>query len=101
MAWGNQKHVPTSMRNACLKRDGYQCTATLNNGQRCTQTTRLEAHHLTQWQEGEKLTVEMLATLCYWHHQRITIRQAAEARRKSAKKKPSAQHPKQTHPAYR
>ncbi len=85
MGWNtNTKHVPTTLRNACLKRDGNQCTATRLDGQRCPETTHLEADHINGWTQGEKLTVEMLQTLCHWHHNQKTQRQAAAARKANA-----------------
>lgn len=84
MAWDSTaKHVPTILRQACLARDGNRCTATMLDGSRCTQTQRLEAHHLVQWQPGERLTINMLRTLCWWHHNKITQKQATRARKEN------------------
>lgn len=84
MAWTNTtKHVPTPLRQACLRRDGHQCTATMNDGTRCQQTTNLEADHIHGWTPGETLTVDMLQTLCTWHHKQKTARESAEARRRN------------------
>lgn len=96
--WDNNrpKHVPTPIRDACLNRDGHQCTALMTNGQRCTETTRLEAAHLTQWQHGERTTVDMVTTLCHWHHNRQTQREATQARTR-----PSPHHPAEQHPGLR
>jgi hypothetical protein len=65
------------------------------NGTRCTTTTHLEAHHIEGWRAGEKLTVDKLITLCHWHHNKITQREAAEARRKNPppQKRRATQHP--------
>ncbi len=103
MAWENNRpdHVPTKVRDACLKRDNNRCTATLRTGGRCTETTRLEAAHITQWQPGERTTVDIVRTLCHWHHNRITQREAAEARAKAQQHRPSSSHPRETHPALR
>lgn len=53
MAWQNRrpKHVPTPVREACLARDGHQCVALLNTGDRCPERdpSKLQAAHLTRW----------------------------------------------------
>jgi hypothetical protein len=96
MGWTtNTKHVPTTLRNACLTRDGNQCTATMTNGRRCPETTNLEADHIHGWQAGEKLTTDMLQTLCKWHHNKKTQRQAAAARKA---KQPPTRRRTQKHP---
>ena len=85
MGWTtNTKHVPTKLRNACLQRDNHQCTATMLNGQRCPETTNLEADHIHGWQQDEQLTVEELQTLCTWHHNQKTQKQATAARKAKA-----------------
>lgn len=100
MAWDNNRprHVPTSVRAACLERDGHQCTATMRNGQRCPETTRLEAAHWNQYQPGETTTVDMVRTLCHWHHQRETQKQAAQGR---ARTRANHRHQGETHPGLR
>lgn len=88
MAWDNtHKHVPTSVRNACLKRDGNQCTATMRTtGQRCTETDNLEAAHWEQFNPNETTTVEMVRTLCSWHHRTLETKwQAAKAKKERQK----------------
>lgn len=102
MAWENNRptHVPSNIRTACLQRDGYQCTATLRNGTRCTETTSLEAAHLTQWHPGERTTVDMVTTLCHWHHNRETQQQAAQARKRNTKHGTHL-HPREQHPGLR
>ncbi len=99
MAWeqGRATHVPTAIREACLTRDGHRCTATLNDGTRCPATTNLQAAHHGQWNPGERTTVDMVRTLCHWHHNRETQQQAATARRRP----PSANHPREQHPGRR
>lgn len=98
MAWENNRptHVPTQVRQACLTRDGNRCVHALRNGTRCPATTHLEAAHLPgrQWHEGERTTVDMVRTLCRWHHNRETQAEAAQARGR----KPSAKHPREKHP---
>ena len=98
MAWENSRptHVPTAVRDACLNRDGNRCVAILNDGTRCpeTQTHKLDAAHTKSWQQGERTTVDMVRTLCHWHHNRETQAEAARARRT----RPSATRPREKHP---
>lgn len=99
MAWEKSRpnHVPPKVREACLARDGYRCTSALRDGSRCPAVTQLEAAHLGQWREGERTTVDMVRTLCHWHHNRETQQQAARARMNGAWSKPSARHPHEQH----
>jgi len=103
MAWQNNRpnHVPTRVREQALDRDGHRCTAVMQNGQRCPETTNLEAAHLGQWQPGEHTTVDMVRTLCHWHHNRETQQQAATARTQATHTKPSPTRPPEQHPAFR
>jgi hypothetical protein len=100
MPWDNNRptHVPTRIRDACLQRDGYRCTAIMHNGTRCTETTNLEAAHNQGWHQNERLTVDMLHTACHWHHNRETQTEAAQARQQLANRRPSAFHPREKHP---
>lgn len=99
MPWDRSRptHVPPSVREACLTRDGNRCTAILNTGVRCPSTTQLEAAHLQRWRPGERTTVDMVRTLCHWHHNRET---QAEARQQQ-RPRPSAKHPREQHPGLR
>lgn len=96
MPWENSRptHVPPRIRDACLNRDAHRCTALMRDGTRCTETTKLEAAHINQWQPAERITVDDVRTLCHWHHNRETQAQAAAARRKRG----SSRHPKEQHP---
>lgn len=100
MAWtnGGHTHVPTNVRNAMLQRDNNQCTATLQTGGRCPETTHLEAHEPDQTHQQRTPTLDDVVTLCHWHHNRITQAQAAQARRG---KPNTSLKPAETHPAYR
>lgn len=101
MVWENSRptHVPAQVRDACLERDGNRCTQPQRDGTRCPETTRLEAAHIGQWQDGEVTTVNMVRTLCHWHHNRETQAQARQARANSVK--PNLEHPREQHPAFR
>lgn len=100
MPWENNRptHVPTSVRNACLERDGHQCTVTMQDGTRCPETTNLEAAHIGRWQLGEHTTVSDVITKCHWHHNRETMQQAAAARAQGARGRPSAFRKREGHP---
>lgn len=100
MAWANtRKHVPDRTRKDTLERDGYRCTATLRDGQRCPQVVNLEAHHITPWHPEETPTPDNLTTLCRWHHQQITQQQARAAR--MANPLVGERRPPETHPGLR
>lgn len=101
MPWENNrpKHVPKQIRDACLMRDGYRCTAMLVTGERCNASDQLEAAHFVQWSAGERITVADVRTLCHWHHNRETQAQAARAR--STMASPSALRSREIHPAHR
>lgn len=82
MTWSNRtKHVPDSVRKACLDRDDHQCTAQLRDGGRCPEVTNLEAAHWQRWMPGERTTVDMVRTLCHWHHNLETQQEALAARK--------------------
>lgn len=104
MTWEHSRptHVPAKVRTECLTRDGNQCTAILNTGERCTERNpaNLEAAHLTQWQTGEQTTSDMVRTLCHWHHSKETTAQAAQARAAQRRKRPKPYHPRDKHPAH-
>lgn len=101
MPWENSRptHVPAAVRAACLNRDGHRCVAELSDGSRCTETSDLQAAHLSQWSPGERTTVADVRTLCSWHHNRETQQEAATARRNAWR--PSARHPREKHPGRR
>jgi len=87
MSWdsGRPTHVPPEVRRAVLDRDQHRCTATLTDGTRCrvTQDSKLQIHHLLRYGAGGPTTAENLVTLCHWHHNRETQREATETRSKT------------------
>lgn len=96
MAWENNRptHVPTKVREACLERDGNRCVEHMRDGTRCHDTRGLQAAHITGWTPGEVTTVDMVRTLCAWHHNRETQREAQAARKPTfTSKRPTAKHP--------
>lgn len=98
MPWDNNRptHVPTRLRQACLDRDGHQCVAITRDGNRCPETTNLEADHIAQWEAGEHTSLDNLQTLCWWHHNRKTQAEALAAKRRKGiitERRPSERHP--------
>jgi len=99
MAWANRvKHVPDRVRRDCLERDGHQCTAQLRDGGRCGETTKLEAAHWGRWTPGETTTVDMVRTLCHWHHNLETQQEARQARKDTPP--PTVRRPPEKHPGW-
>lgn len=94
MPWDNNRrtHVPKKIRDQALERDGHRCTATLRNGTRCPETAPLEIHE-PQGYQGRPPTIEEVATLCAWHHNRITQAQAAANRTRLPTNRPTPRHP--------
>ncbi len=100
MAWSDEqrtgKRVPAALRDATLTRDGHRCTALLSDGSRCRATTRLEADHIVPSHLGGPTVLSNMTTLCHWHHNRKTQREAAAVRR--ATTRPGQRHPREKHP---
>ena len=94
MVWVSKgRHVPDRIRKAMLERDGHQCVAPTRDGGRCKDTTNLEAAHYGRWQPGETTTVDMVRTLCHWHHNRETQAEARAARSPLKEARPPEKHP--------
>lgn len=55
-----------ALRRACLKRDGYRCTAP-----GCTSTERLIADHIVSRRKGGSDTLANLRTLCAHHDAQV------------------------------
>lgn len=84
-------------RQAALERAQHQCEVTMQNGERCPETTRLEVDHL---ERGNNHELSNLGVKCNWHHTRKTQQEARQA--KKLNKKPSpGRHPGEVHPAFR
>jgi 5-methylcytosine-specific restriction endonuclease McrA len=62
------RYIPAAVRRAVFKRDGQQCTHTDRTGRRCTETHRLEFHHLEPFARGGEHTVANLALRCAAHN---------------------------------
>jgi hypothetical protein len=70
--------------------DGHRCTETMGNGKRCHDTNGLECHHIG---ENDDHRIEMLRTVCGWHHARLTSAQANAKRRRPNTKTREERHP--------
>lgn len=91
--WGTHRHAaPPAVRRAVLERDGGQCTATDDNGDRCT-TPATDVHHLTEHADGGTDDPNNLASLCAWHHRRITAAHAHATRWRTNRKRQISKHP--------
>jgi hypothetical protein len=62
------RHIPAAVRRAVFKRDGQQCTHTDPAGRRCTETHRLEFHHLEPFARDGEHTAANLALRCAAHN---------------------------------
>ncbi|MFF4779422.1 HNH endonuclease [Microtetraspora fusca] len=79
-----------TIRAACLKRDGHQCTWLLDDGVRCTQPGT-DADHIGDPTDHR---LDNLRTLCTHHHRKRTALQAVAARRP----RPTRARPRDRHP---
>jgi 5-methylcytosine-specific restriction endonuclease McrA len=61
------RHVPAALKRAVWARDGRRCAFEGAHG-RCTETSRLELHHLIPFATGGPTTLENLALRCRAHN---------------------------------
>jgi hypothetical protein len=66
---GRRAHIPNEVRRQVLERDGFRCTYTAPDGQRCECTRFLQIHHDQAWAKGGPETLENLRLLCSAHNQ--------------------------------
>jgi 5-methylcytosine-specific restriction endonuclease McrA len=62
------RHIPAAVRRAVFERDGQQCTYFDPAGRRCSETHRLEFHHLEPFARGGEHTAANLALRCAPHN---------------------------------
>jgi hypothetical protein len=62
------RHIPAAVRRAVFERDGQQCTYLDPAGRRCSETHRLEFHHLEPFAKGGEHTAVNLALRCAAHN---------------------------------
>lgn len=93
MSWSTGRHLPPDwprIRERIKQRDGHRCTATLRDGSRCRERTRLEVDHIGDPNDHND---NNLRTLCHWHHAKRTAQQSAAARRPVTQRRPPEAHP--------
>ena len=66
---GRRAHIPNEVRRAVLERDGFRCTYTSPEGQRCECRRFLQIHHERAWAKGGPETLQNLRMLCAAHNQ--------------------------------
>jgi hypothetical protein len=63
------RHIPSHVKRGVWRRDGGQCGFVAYDGQRCTERTFLEFHHLQPHALGGPATVENISLRCRRHNQ--------------------------------
>jgi hypothetical protein len=63
------RHIPSHVKRAVWHRDGGQCGFLAHDGQRCTERTFLEFHHLQPHALAGPATVENISLRCRRHNQ--------------------------------
>jgi hypothetical protein len=64
----NTRHVPAAVKRAVWRRDGGCCAFVGQSGRRCSETGRLEFHHVKAYSLGGLATVENIALRCRAHN---------------------------------
>lgn len=77
------------IRIAVFERDGFACTAINGDGRRCYCPAK-DVHHIGDPNDHR---IENLTTLCRWHHERVTSRQANAARARVTQQREREPHP--------
>jgi hypothetical protein len=78
---GQRAPIPLPVRREVLQRDGYRCTFTGHDGERCPCTTRLEMDHLDPAKETGRSTAADLTTRC--RSPEVSPRSLADSRGRS------------------
>jgi hypothetical protein len=63
------RHIPATVKRAVWWRDAGQCAFVAAAGQRCTQCTFLELHHIQPYALGGAATISNLSLRCKRHNQ--------------------------------
>jgi|GEM_PF-596775 len=64
----NKRYIPAEMKRRIYRRDGGQCRHLNPDGQRCSQRSFLDIHHIHPLSEGGATTLDNLVTVCSGHH---------------------------------
>lgn len=100
MGWetsDRREHLPPnwrSLRRQCFSRDGYRCVAILSNGLRCKEVPT-ECDHIG---DRDDHRLEMLQSLCEFHHGKKTGQQGAAAKWKAKRRIESKFFKPESHP---
>ena len=62
------RHIPNAIKRAVVARDGGQCTYVDAHGNRCSETARVEFHHIAAYARGGAHTVDNLTLRCAAHN---------------------------------
>ena len=65
----SSRDVPSDVKRTAWRRDGGQCGFVAHDGQRCTERTFLEFHHIQPYAQGGPATVENISLRCRRHNQ--------------------------------
>jgi 5-methylcytosine-specific restriction protein A len=82
----------SAIRRRILERDGHRCRAIRRDETRCWDRAT-DVHHLNS---ADDHSDRNLVSLCSWHHDRITAKEANDARTKQGRtteRRPKRQHP--------
>jgi hypothetical protein len=63
------RHTPSHVKRGVWRRDEGQCGFVAHDGQRCTERTFLEFHHIQPYAQGGPATVENISLRCRRHNQ--------------------------------
>jgi len=63
------RYTPRGVKGAVARRDRDQCAFVSKDGQRCTERTFLEFHHIQTYAHGGPATVENISLRCRRHNQ--------------------------------
>ena len=63
------RYVPSDVKRGVWRRDEGQCGFVAHDGQRCTERTFLEFHHIQPYAQGGPATVENISLRCRRHNQ--------------------------------
>lgn len=100
MAWAGsdrRESLPSNwdrLRKRRFRMDGYRCTATDAYGNRCTEPAE-ECDHIG---DREDHRIDMLRSLCKWHHGKKSGSQGAAAARKKRQEIDKRFRRVETHP---
>jgi 5-methylcytosine-specific restriction endonuclease McrA len=71
---GHRAHIPESVRNDVVRRDGGRCTFVDRNGERCTETVALQVDHVRPRALGGSDETANLRAMCAAHNRLLAER---------------------------